>query len=134
MNFRAGYCEYNCTLCGQVCPTQALEKLPLAEKVVLKIGLAWIDVDRCLPYAYQTPCIVCEEHCPTPVKAIWFEEREIPTKDGGTKLMKLPVIDPEHCIGCGICEYMCPVMDKPAVYCTSAGETRDPNNMPLLGF
>jgi ferredoxin len=134
MNFRAGYCEYNCTLCGQVCPTQALEKLPLEDKVDFKIGLAFIDVNRCLPYAFRTPCIVCEEHCPTPTKAIWFEEKEVTTRDGGTEVIKLPVVDPEHCIGCGICEYMCPVVDKPAIYCTSAGETRDPDNRPLLGL
>ena len=134
MNFRAGYCEYNCTLCGQVCPTQAIEKLTLEEKVNVKIGLAFIDTVRCLPYAYQTPCIVCEEHCPTPTKAIWFEEKEVRTRDGEAKLLKLPVVDPEHCIGCGICEYMCPVADKPAIYCTSAGETRDPDNRPILGL
>ena len=29
---RLGYCEYNCTLCGQVCPTGAIPDLPVAEK------------------------------------------------------------------------------------------------------
>jgi len=29
LNTHTGYCEYNCTLCGQVCPTGAIPKLPL---------------------------------------------------------------------------------------------------------
>lgn len=29
---RLGYCEYNCTLCGQVCPTGAIPRLPMEEK------------------------------------------------------------------------------------------------------
>jgi NAD-dependent dihydropyrimidine dehydrogenase PreA subunit len=30
---RIGYCEYRCTLCGQVCPTGAIKRLPLEEKL-----------------------------------------------------------------------------------------------------
>jgi polyferredoxin len=134
MNFKAGYCEFNCTLCGQVCPTQAIERLKLEEKQNLKIGLAFIDVNRCLPYAFETPCIVCEEHCPTPTKAIWFEEKEILKRDGSTEVIKLPHVDPDLCIGCGICENKCPVSDRPAIYCTSAGEDRNPDNQPILTF
>jgi ferredoxin len=132
LNFRIGYCEFNCTLCGQVCPTQAIEKLKMEVKQELKIGLAFIDVNRCLPYAFDTPCIVCEEHCPTPTKAIYFEEKEVTKRDGTTEVLKFPRIDPDLCIGCGICENKCPVADKPAVYCTSAGEDRDPENQPIL--
>ncbi len=78
---RLGYCEYRCTLCGQVCPTQAIKRLSLEEKVKTKIGLAMVDRSRCLPHAYATPCIVCEEVCPLPKKAIWVEtmrERRFP--------------------------------------------------------
>ena len=58
---RIGYCEYRCTLCGQVCPTGAIQRLSLEEKMKTRIGLAMIDKGRCLPYAHSTPCIVCEE-------------------------------------------------------------------------
>ena len=129
---RIGYCEFNCTLCGQVCPTQAIEKLTMEAKHELKIGQAFFDVNRCLPYTFDTPCIVCEEHCPTPTKAIYFEEKEVTKRDGTTEVLKFPRIDPDLCIGCGICENKCPVADKPAVYCTSAGEDRDPENQPIL--
>jgi ferredoxin len=43
------------------------------------------------------------------------------------------VVDPELCIGCGICETKCPVVDKPAIYVTSAGESRNPENRIFLG-
>ena len=57
---RLGYCEYNCTLCGQVCPTGALRELKLAEKKKEVIGLAVIDKNRCLPFARGEECLVCE--------------------------------------------------------------------------
>ena len=69
---RIGYCEFNCTLCGQVCPTDAIEHLDLEVKRERKIGLAFFDQNRCLPYAFEIDCIVCEEHCPTSSKAIVF--------------------------------------------------------------
>jgi polyferredoxin/formate hydrogenlyase subunit 6/NADH:ubiquinone oxidoreductase subunit I len=129
-----GYCAYNCTLCGQVCPTGAIRKLSAGEKAKIKIGLAFIDQGRCLPYAFGRSCIVCEEHCPTPQKAIWFNEKEIVNRVGERNKVKQPMVDPELCIGCGICEFKCPVKDKPAIRVTSAGETRSKMNQPLLTF
>ncbi len=70
---REGYCEYNCNLCGLVCPTEAILPLALAEKQKTPIGLAYFDKNICIPYAENRDCIVCEEHCPTPDKAIKFE-------------------------------------------------------------
>jgi len=129
---RIGYCEYNCTLCGQVCPTQAIQRLECEEKKKVRIGLATIDPSRCLPYAFQTPCIVCEEHCPLPKKAIWFEEVEVVTNAGVRKRVKQPRVDIELCTGCGICETKCVVQDKPAIRVTSANEDRNPENRVLL--
>lgn len=68
-----GYCEYYCTLCGQVCPTGAIRELDVQTKIHTVIGTAFFDTNRCLPYAFGTDCMVCEEHCPTAPKAIWFE-------------------------------------------------------------
>ena len=129
---RIGYCEYNCTLCGQVCPTGAIKRLSRDEKVKVHIGTAMIDKGRCLPWAHGRPCIVCEEMCPTPKKAIWFQEADVRLRDGRTVKLKQPVVDLELCIGCGICEKQCPVVDMPAIYVTSAGESRSGNNRILL--
>jgi polyferredoxin/formate hydrogenlyase subunit 6/NADH:ubiquinone oxidoreductase subunit I len=129
---KVGYCEYRCTLCGQVCPTGAIEKLPLEKKVKVKIGLAMIDKNRCLPWAHATPCIVCEEVCPTPKKAVWFEKGEVFDRKGNRTLIKRPRVDLKLCIGCGICETKCPVVDIPAIYVTSIGESRSEDNRLLL--
>lgn len=127
-----GYCEYNCTLCGQVCPTGAIEELTVEEKKAVHIGTAYIDRNRCLPWVYDTPCIVCEEHCPTPEKAIWFQEVLVTDHEGNEKPVKQPHVDPELCIGCGICEVKCPINDPAAIIVTSGGETRNPDNQFLL--
>ncbi len=121
---RIGYCEFNCTLCTQVCPTGAIKNLTLKEKQKVKLGLAFIDKNRCLPYAFGIDCIVCEEHCPTSPKAIWLREESLITKEGNQKIIKQPIVSPKLCIGCGICENKCPVSDKPAIYVTSINETR----------
>jgi len=128
---RIGYCEFNCTLCGQVCPTDAIEELGLEVKQKRKIGLAFVDQNRCLPYAFGINCIVCEEHCPTSPKAIQFESR-VAVKDGVETELKLPVIVPNDCIGCAICEYYCPVGEEAAIRVTSVGEDRSEKNRIIL--
>lgn len=112
---RLGYCEFNCTLCGQVCPTGAIEKLTLKEKQAFVIGVAYFDKNRCIPYATDKPCIVCEEHCPTHDKAIKFNEVEKVNLKGDTVVLKQPYVIEELCIGCGICEKVCPLTGNAAV-------------------
>ncbi len=112
---RLGYCEYNCSLCGQVCPTGAIPKLPLAIKKKAVIGLAVFDKNHCLPYAKKMNCMVCEEHCPIPDKAIRFESVEEADYNGKRITLKKPYVVDELCIGCGICEYVCPLEEKAGV-------------------
>ena len=76
--------------------------------------------------------MVCEEHCPIPTKAIYSLETEIRDREGNVKTVKQPHVDPELCIGCGICEHVCPFKDQPAIRVTSANEDRNPNNQPVL--
>ena len=127
---RTGYCEFNCTLCGQVCPTGAIRELTRAEKHPNKIGNARFDTDRCLPDAKGIPCIVCEEDCPTPDKAIKF--RTVVMVDdltGQHQEIRQPFVVDELCIGCGICETKCPLPGRAAVFVTSDGEMRNPDNI-----
>lgn len=122
---RVGYCEYNCTLCGQVCPTGAIRRLDLAKKQSVKIGLADIDRSRCLPWNGNSECIVCEEHCPTPVKAIRLREEEVYSVNSGTMIkVQRPYVDEKLCIGCGICETKCPLSDRSAIIVSCRGESR----------
>ncbi|MEI6314267.1 MAG: 4Fe-4S binding protein [Syntrophus sp. (in: bacteria)] len=129
---RIGYCEYRCTLCGQVCPTGAIRKLSQEEKVATKIGLAMIDKGRCLPFAHNMSCIVCEEVCPTSPKAIWFEEVRLRDRQGRETLFKQPHVDLSLCVGCGICETKCPVLGRPAITVSNLGESRSKDNQLLL--
>lgn len=156
MNMKIGYCEYECTLCGQVCPTQAIRELkleqlpdgqtvrlepleenaglevPIEQRKLMKIGQAFFDPSRCLPYAFARSCIVCEEHCPTSPKAIWVEEIETLNSAGEMVPLKKPYVEPSRCIGCGICENVCPLKDRSGIYVTSAGESRNQENQFLL--
>ncbi len=112
---RLGYCEYNCTLCGQVCPTGAIPRLPPEEKKKAVIGSAVIDKNICLPYAKKLSCLVCEEHCPVPDKAIRFEKITDINYEGKKVALKRPYIIEDLCTGCGICENKCPLEGRSAI-------------------
>ncbi len=103
LDTRRGYCEYQCNLCGRVCPTDAIAELPLDKKQKVKIGIGVFNKKICIPFAKGENCIVCEEHCPVPEKAIRVKEGSVK----GRKVM-LPYVVADLCIGCAICELKCP--------------------------
>jgi polyferredoxin len=120
---RIGYCEYSCTLCGQVCPTGAISNLDKVTKRKVCIGTAVIDKDRCIPFIRPEQCMVCEEHCPTPEKAIVFDDVVVQGVDGPVIIKRPRVVEP-LCIGCGICEYKCPLDSESAIIIVRDGEDR----------
>ncbi|HDQ45719.1 MAG TPA: 4Fe-4S binding protein [bacterium] len=119
-----GYCEYHCNLCGKICPTGAIRPLAMEEKHRIKMGTAHFDKTRCIPWYYGDNCMVCEEHCPVPDKAIKFTEQTVATIDGKTATVYLPYVDESLCIGCGICTKVCPVLGERGIFLTSDGEER----------
>jgi len=128
---RRGWCEPSCTLCGHVCPTGAIHPLGPDEKAWtrpeaegIRIGTAFFDLGRCLPWGANIPCIVCQEVCPTSPKAIWLEPVEVAGRDGSLVKLQRPHMDPSRCVGCGLCEAKCPVSDLAAVRVTRVGESR----------
>lgn len=129
-----GYCEYTCTLCGSVCPTGAILDIAVKEKIIqpVKIGSAYIDRGRCLPWSGNAPCIVCQEVCPTSPKAIYLKKDVVTAPAGKTLQVQLPHVDLQNCIGCGICENKCPVRGLPAIRTIAAGESRSLKNQILL--
>jgi polyferredoxin len=215
LNFRIGTsgCQFNCIACGHLCPTAAIRPISLDERLgrnhfadrgPLKIGTAFIDRGRCLPWAMDRPCIVCQENCPVSPKAIGTREiyntigtgskltvakadsfyvefrnpglepakyitgdyycSVYPASDGhrrrivsnwerGLKVddktpfepppaagsrvqiqirLQRPHVDPQRCIGCGICQHECPVPGKRAIRVTADGESRDRDHAMLL--
>jgi len=93
-----GYCLETCTACSHVCPTGALTPLHLREKRQRRIGTAEVIRPACLAWADNKYCMVCQEHCP--YGAIRSDESE--------DYIPRPVVDPERCRGCGICQSTCP--------------------------
>jgi polyferredoxin len=206
LNFRAGTsgCQLNCIACGNVCPTAAIRPLALDEKLgrgefasagPIRLGTAFVDRGRCLPWAMDAPCIVCQENCPVSPKAIFLREEFQIIRDGTRKVrsssstsvtldgapwrtgklatgdyfirpesapeqerrliaensadsiriassaswtespaagaravlevrLQKPVIDPDLCIGCGVCQHECPVSGLRAIRVTAENESR----------
>jgi polyferredoxin len=112
---RLGYCDFSCNACGQICPVQAIPPLNLTRKREQVIGLAYINENRCIPWSDHQTCLICEEMCPLPEKAIKLETTEVWGSNGESLSLQLPHVLREKCIGCGICEYKCPVSGEAAI-------------------
>ncbi|HUV07909.1 MAG TPA: 4Fe-4S binding protein [Spirochaetia bacterium] len=100
-------CDYYCQVCQTVCPNYAIPLQSLENKQKTPIGKAVIDTDDCVVYKDGTNCLVCEEFCPVPEKAIQTKE-EMVWKDGKLVPLKHPFVVESRCIGCGICQVNCP--------------------------
>jgi ferredoxin len=146
---RLGQCDYGCHACGQVCPSGAIQPLSLPVKQLTVIGRAYIDVNRCLPWADNIPCAVCEEMCPVPDKAILLLSDD-ETGQGvlpgtghraGQGAMgqrhshrlgdeinaPRPYVVSSRCTGCGLCEKRCPLNGESAIRVYSPNEPPPPD-------
>jgi len=101
-----GYCNFDCTVCGEICPNGAILPLTKEEKQVTQVGVAKFIKHNCVVHTDGTLCGACSEHCPT--KAV----KMVPYQ--GT--LNIPEVDPEICVGCGACEHACPVQPYKAIY------------------
>lgn len=115
MTYEKGFCNYNCTVCADVCPNHALLPLTMEEKHMLQIGRVHFVHDICVVVTDGNNCGACAEHCPTQAVTM------IPYKDGLT----IPHITPDICVGCGGCEFICPVRPHRAIFVEGNIEHRE---------
>ena len=109
LDFNHSFCNFECTRCADVCPDGAILPLALADKKLTRLGVAHIDYHKCVVKVNGTDCSACSEHCPTQaVNTVPFAGN-----------LRLPQMHPELCIGCGACEYACPVRPERAIQVTA---------------
>lgn len=106
MNYHKSFCAYDCTKCTDICPTYALRPLVLDAKKLTQLGKVNFIKDNCIVKTEKTACGACSEACPT--KAVYM----IPYEGN----LLIPETKNEICIGCGHCEYSCPVAPFKAIY------------------
>ena len=104
LDYTRGYCQYNCTECGHVCPTESLRPLPRDEKQRTRIALSDFTRANCVVVTRRQSCGACAEVCPT------HALRMVSLGDGSP--LTVPVFDAEYCIGCGGCFNVCPAAPK----------------------
>ncbi|MDR1052097.1 MAG: 4Fe-4S binding protein [Deltaproteobacteria bacterium] len=100
-----GFCQYECVVCTEVCPTGALTRLSVESKVVSRLGVARLDREECVVVKNGTSCGACAELCPTGGVAMG------PGPSGRDE----PTMSTEYCIGCGACQNACPVRPAAAI-------------------
>ncbi len=106
MDYNTNYCNFSCVKCSEVCPTGAIMKISEEAKKTVQVGKVVLIIENCVVYTENTACGSCSEHCPT--QAV----RMVPYLNGLT----IPEIDDTICVGCGACEYACPVRPFKAIY------------------
>jgi ferredoxin len=106
MDYSVEYCNFECTRCGEVCPSGAILPLTVEDKKLEQTGQVIFIKEKCIVYTDNTSCGSCSEHCPT--QAV----RMVAYKDELT----IPETQTDICIGCGACEFACPVKPNTAIF------------------
>lgn len=105
LDYKTSFCNYDCTICSEVCPTGAILEITENKKKQTQLGIARFIKGNCIVYKAKTSCGACAEHCPT--KAVHMVAYE--------QGLTIPEVRPEICVGCGACEFACPESPK-AIY------------------
>ncbi|MFZ2322929.1 MAG: 4Fe-4S binding protein [Ignavibacteriaceae bacterium] len=106
MDYNTSFCNYECNVCSDVCPTGAIIPIIAEKKKLTQLGKAIFVKENCIVETENTACGACSEHCPT--KAVQM----VDYKNG----LKIPEVTDKYCIGCGACEFACPVRPFKAIY------------------
>ncbi|MCK4465534.1 MAG: 4Fe-4S dicluster domain-containing protein, partial [Bacteroidales bacterium] len=107
MDYHSGFCNYDCVICSQICPTGAILPVTLENKQLIQLGKSIFVKDNCIVHTDKTDCGACSEVCPT--KAVYM----VPYEEGD---LFIPEVNNDICVGCGACEYACPTKPYKAIY------------------
>ncbi|HSD63370.1 MAG TPA: 4Fe-4S dicluster domain-containing protein [Ignavibacteriaceae bacterium] len=106
MDYKVNFCNYECTICGDVCPSGAIRSLTVEQKKITQVGKTTFIKENCIVETEGTSCGACSEHCPTKaVTMVDYKEK-----------LKIPEVRNQYCIGCGACEFVCPTKPYKAIY------------------
>jgi formate hydrogenlyase subunit 6/NADH:ubiquinone oxidoreductase subunit I len=105
IHFASDYCREDCVACTEVCPSGAIKRLAVEDKLQARIGFPQVDMSICL-LGDDRECAACFSHCPyEAVRRVWSEEEYTLT----------PQVDPNRCNGCGACQVACPTSPVKAI-------------------
>lgn len=110
MSFEKGYCRPECTRCSEVCPAGAFHLIDKEEKSGIQIGHAVVAADFCISALGEAECGNCARHCPTGAIEM------VPSDPDDELSPSVPAVNENVCIGCGACEYLCPVRPLSAIH------------------
>ena len=99
MEYDKGYCRPECNACSQVCPAGAIKPVSVEQILAVRIGVAHVNLDLCLPATGKDSCGNCAYHCPSGAIRM--------VRQPGSR-MQIPTVSEDRCIGCCACENLCP--------------------------
>ncbi len=105
IRFEGDYCRADCVACTEVCPSGALSRRTLEDKLQARIGIPRVDIDVCW-LGDGRECSICRNECPYEAIRYEFCEIEYTTE---------PRVDLDRCNGCGACEVACPTVPHKAI-------------------
>jgi len=110
MEYDRGYCRPECNRCSEVCPAGAIKPIDLEEKSSIQIGHAIVVAKECISAQGIDECGNCARHCPAGAIEM------VPSDPNDDLSPSVPAINESKCIGCGACEYVCPVRPLSAIH------------------
>ena len=108
-SYERGWCRPECTTCSDVCPAGAILPVTPQQRTAIQVGRAVWHREDCLPVRDGQECGNCARHCPSAAIVMVHSDPDNPDS------LKIPAVLEEKCIGCGACEYVCPVRPVSAI-------------------